>query len=80
MSHVKLSTSVAYTGDPKKAAQRAPSTKWTPEGAGLTAEQVRGLASTLSRNKLADHLSVSRTVADRIKAEYGQPLALNGSR
>jgi hypothetical protein len=68
------------TAAPGKTAQRAPSAKWTPESAGLSEDEVRELASTLSRNKLADRLSVSRTAADRIRNEYGQPLALNGSR
>lgn len=68
------------TASARKAAAKAPSTKWTPEGAGYTEEQVREAASTLSRNKIAEHFGVSRTVADRIKAEYGQQPVLNGSR
>jgi hypothetical protein len=63
-----------------KAVPKPPAAKWTPEGAGLTVEQVRADVAALSRNKLAEQYGVGRSVADRIRAEYGQQPALNGSR
>jgi hypothetical protein len=60
----------------------APAGKWTPEGAGLTVEQLRQIITeTGGRNRLAARLEVGSSTASRIIREYGQPEpALNGRR